>query len=214
MIRSPTDAHARSLVTSTKLSSLYVPNFIKPEDVIRTLNRIKVKFVLVGAHGIGGWTGTPRATEDVDIVVAQRDVKKVVLCLLSKFPNLDADDQEVVCRLRDRESNSVRIDVMKGTQPIFKAALKHVQPARVGRSNYLIPSLEMALAMKFAPMVSLIRKDADKYQDAADFIRIVNKNASINLDKLSTLGDLVYPEGGKELLEMVRRVRAGERLDL
>jgi hypothetical protein len=25
---------------------------------------------------------------------------------------------------------------------------------------------------------------------------------------------LVYPGGGKELLEMVRRVRAGERLDL
>ena len=36
--------------------------------------------------------------------------------------------------------------------------------------HYLIPSLEMALAMKFVPMVSPNRQDLEgKYQDAHDF---------------------------------------------
>jgi hypothetical protein len=214
MIRSPVDIHARSLTTSTNLSSLYVPNFIRPEDVIRVLNRAGIKFVLAGAHALGGWTGAPRATEDVDLVVASRDVKKTVQVLVAAFPNLEADNQEVVCRLRDKESKAVRIDIVKSVQPIFKAALKNTRPARMGRLDYLIPSLEMALAMKFAPMVSPNRTLDEKYQDAADFIRMITNNDLIDLDKLSALGELVYPGGGKEVLEMARRARAGERLDL
>ena len=68
--------------------------------------------------------------------------------------------------------------------------------------------------MKFAPMVSLYRADVDKYQDASDFGRMALNTADLNLDKLAALGELVYPGGGKEILEMVRRVRAGEQLML
>ncbi len=72
----------------------------------------------------------------------------------------------------------------------------------------------MALAMKFAPMVSLNRADYKKYGDAGDFIRIVNVNPAINLEKLAELGDLVYRGRGKEIVEKVRQVRAGEKLRL
>src|ERR1700730_7646243 len=37
--------------------------------VLRTLTEKKIRFVLTGAHGIGGWTGRPRSTKDVDILV-------------------------------------------------------------------------------------------------------------------------------------------------
>ncbi len=43
---------------------------------------------------------------------------------------------------------------------------------------------------------------------------MVKSNAEIDLKKLAELGDLVYPEGGKEVVEMVRRIRAGEKLQL
>src|SRR5262245_58844298 len=206
-----TDVHGLSLFKSSKLSGLYVPHFIQPEEVIRVLNAAKISFTLVGAHGLGGWTQKPRATEDVDVVVIQRHLKKAVAALTAAFSNLDVDHKPAVVRLRDRETGAVAIDVMKPNQPVIHAALKNTHAVRSGRSSYKVPSLEMALALKFAPMVSLYRADVDKYQDASDFGRIVLSNSAFDLEKLSVLGELVYPGGGKQIVEMVRRVRAGER---
>jgi hypothetical protein len=106
------------------------------------------------------------------------------------------------------------IDVMKSNQELFRHALKHTRTVESEGQTYKIPSLEMALAMKFAPMVSIYRLDIDKYQDAHDFGHIVYSNPNIDLKKLAELGNLVYPEGGKEVVEMVRRIRAGEKLIL
>ncbi len=192
----------------------YVPKAILPAEVIGILNRAGINFMLVGAHGLGGWTRKPRATEDVDIVVSARHLKKAVRLLLEAYPHLEAADFEVVTRLRDRETREVAIDVMKPNQPLYRAALKHTQVASIEGQTYKIPTLEMALAMKFASMISLNRQDPDKYQDAADFSRMILANPEIDMEKLAELGDLVYPEGGKELVEKIRQVRAGEKLIL
>jgi len=208
------DIHARSLATSSALSELYVPNLIKPLDVIRVLNAVKVRFMLLGAHGIGGWIGKPRATEDVDVLVGTRGHKKAVRALLAAFPHLQAEDHEVVTRLRDPETGTIVIDVMKTNQPLYRDALKHTQTVESGGQRYQIPSLELALATKFAAMISLTRADRDKFQDVRDFMYIVDMNPNIDLEKLHALGQLVYNGGGDELVEKVRQVRAGEKLVL
>src|SRR5438270_402925 len=99
------DTHRRSLATSTALSRYYMPELITPLQFIRILNAAKVRFVLMGAHAIGGWTDEPRATQDVDILVAARGVRKAVRELLAAFPHLEAEDHEVVTRLRDPETS-------------------------------------------------------------------------------------------------------------
>src|SRR5579871_1385062 len=86
------DIHADSLATSSALSELYVPNLITPLQVIRILNAVKVRFMLLGAHGIGGWTHEPRATKDVDVLVATRGHKKAVHALHSAFAHLQVED--------------------------------------------------------------------------------------------------------------------------
>jgi hypothetical protein len=187
---------------------------IPPSDVITVLQSAGVSFVLVGAYGLAGWIKKPRATEDVDVVVAAKHHKKAIKALLSAFAHLEADDQPVVTRLRDRETQEVAIDVMKPNQQLYREVFKHTFTVSSKGQTFRIPSLEMALAMKFAPMISLHRKDADKLLDAHDFMYIVEANADIDLRKLNDLGDLVYPGGGKEVVEMVRRVRAGEALHL
>ena len=68
--------------------------------------------------------------------------------------------------------------------------------------------------LKFAPMISLTRADEDKHQDAHDFIRMVKNNEAIDLETVEKLGELVYNGGGKEVVEMVRKIRAGEKLKL
>jgi hypothetical protein len=202
------------LATSTALSEYYVEDLITPLEVIKVLNEAGVKFMLVGAHGLGGWMKDPRATQDVDVLVAMRSQKKAVKALLTAFPHLEAEDHPVVIRFLDKATREVRIDVMKPNQELFRDALKHAETVQTKGHVYRIPSLEMAITMKFAPMISLNRSDEDKYIDAHDFITIVKRNPNIDLDKLAVLGDLVYPGGGKEIVEKVRQVRAGEKLSL
>ena len=45
------------------------PSPVDLNVVLRTLIQKRIPFVLTGAHGIGGWTGRPRNTQDVDILV-------------------------------------------------------------------------------------------------------------------------------------------------
>jgi hypothetical protein len=103
---------------------------------------------------------------------------------------------------------------MKTNQPLYRAAFQHVVSTKIGKQTCLVPTLEMALAMKFAPMISLTRELDRKYIDAGDFIRMVKVNAAIDLDVLAELGDLVYPGGGKEIVEKVQQARAGQKLQL
>lgn len=208
------DIHARSLATSSALSEFYVPNLITPPEVIRVLNEAKVRFMLLGAHGLAGWMGKARATEDVDVLVATRGHKKALRALLARFPHLQADDQEVVTRLRDPETGTVVIDVMKTNQPLYRDALKHTHTVESWGQRFHIPSLELALTTKFAAMISLTRADRDKFQDARDFMYMIDTNPNIDVAKLHTLGQLVYNGGGDEIVEMVRKVRAGEKLTL
>jgi hypothetical protein len=206
--------HAQSLATSSALSEYYVPNLITPLEVIRVLNAAKVRFMLLGAHGLGGWTGEPRATKDVDVLVALRVHKKAVRVLLTAFPHLQTEDNPVVTRFRDPETGDVVLDVMKPNQPLYHDALKHTHSVESGGQKYLVPSLEMALAMKFSAMISLTRGDDKKHFDAGDFIRMVRANPDIEWEKLHALGQLVYSGGGDEIVEKVRQVRAGEKLIL
>jgi hypothetical protein len=207
------DVHSRSLATSSALSRYYYVEGILPIAVIRVLRAVGVKFMLVGAHGLGGWTGAPRATHDVDVLVGTRGYKKAVKALQAAFPHLRAEDEEVVMRFRD-DTGQVLIDVIKPNQPLYRVGLKYTHTVEAEGESYQVPSLEMALAMKFGPMVSPNRAIEKKYQDAHDFIQMAKKNQDIDLEQLAELGELVYPGGGKELVQMVAQARAGERLKL
>ena len=208
------DVHTRGLIKSTALSGLYVEDMIPPLEIVRLFNQTEVSFVLIGLHGIAGWMDEPRATEDVDVVVASKHRRKAVRVLTAKYRRLFVDDLPGVIRLRDPATGKGLIDIVKPTLPLFRALFKNARRIRVGKQQYRIPTLEMAIALKFAPMTSPNREAADKHQDAHYFILLVKRNPGINKRKLSELGDLVYPGGGAELSDMVRKVEAGEKLVL
>ena len=203
---------SRALVDSTTLSKWYLKNMIEPAQVIGVLNANKISFVLAGLHGLSAWMREPRGTKDVAVIVATRHVKKAVRALLAAFPSLELVDLEVVSRLKDKKTGDVLIDVMKPVQQPIRSVFKNHVTVKANQEAYRIPTLEMGLVLKFAPMISLNRADEDKFQDAHDFIRMVKNNAEIDAEKLQELGDLVFNGGGKEVVEMVRKVRAGEKL--
>ena len=183
-----------------------------PLDVIRVLQNEKIPFVLVGAYGLVGWTKRPRATEDVDVVVPLRQVKKAVRALEEAFPELKGEDYEVVARLKNRQTGHVAIDVMKPIQAPFNAIFKHTHDVTDKGVEYRVPNLEMALATKFAPLVSLGRAEVDKYSDARDFALMAINNEDFDWISLESLGESIFPGGGKEIVEKVRQAKAGQKL--
>lgn len=208
------EIHERGIEKASLLSSIQMAKVIPPLEVIRALNEANIRFVLVGAYGLVGWTKEARATEDVDVVVAARQVKKAAKVLCEAFPHLEPVDLPVVVRFRDRESHDVAIDVMKPVQQPYLEVFRHTHTVSGGGQTYRVPSLEMALVMKFAAMTSLYRAEEDKHQDAHDFIRLVKQNPDFDKDKLAELAMLMYADGGKDALELARKAQAGEKLDL
>jgi len=184
---------------------------ITPFEVVRVLDEAGVVYVLVGAHAANGYTGQPRATVDVDVLV--RFPKKATAALLKAFPELTSRDTAVVTRLV-RPDGECAIDVMKAnTSPLWQRLLKVARPVRIGAGTLRIPPVEGILAAKMAAMVSPHRHIAKKMIDGGDFIQIVQISDHIDLGLAQELGELVYPGGGKEILKLIADARAGKRLE-
>ncbi|HEV3025881.1 MAG TPA: hypothetical protein VGX76_25580 [Pirellulales bacterium] len=182
---------------------------VDPEELIQLLNRAGVKFILMGHHGISGWLSDPRATRDVDVLVQKRHHGKAVRAIQEAYPSLTKADNPVVTRFRDPASGDVVIDVMRPND-LYAEAFKNT--VRVG-GTHDVPNLELALAAKFAALVSRNRDLIKKQYDGGDFIALVKRNHSrIDEDRLRRLGDAVYASGGEALLKLVADAMAGRKL--
>jgi hypothetical protein len=208
------DVHRQSLVTSTALSVYYLPNAVSPLQMIRVLNAAGIRFVLLGCHSIGGWMDEPRASEDVDVLVSARGVRKAVRDLLTAFSHLEEDEGEAFVHLRDRKTRAAAIDVVKPLSELLRTALKKTCEVELEGEKYRIPTLEMALALTFSRMKSLTWGNAKKHMDAHYFIAMVKVNPMIDLTLLAMLGDLVCPDGGVEIVQTVGQASRDETLTL
>ena len=124
---------------------------VRPQKVIRLLNDAQVRFIVMGTHGISGYRSEPRATQDVDVLVSKRDHRKAVEAIRRGYPKLLLSDTPAVTRFSDPATDKVVIDLMKPYEPIYQLAFKHTVSAG---ELYCIPNLELALASKYAAMIS------------------------------------------------------------
>lgn len=182
---------------------------IDPLEVVEVLKKAGVRFVLIGAHGIGGWMNQARATRDVDVVVRKADHKKALKAIRQKFPELVVDEHAVVSRLLDPQTGEPVVDLMRPVN-LFAHAFDN---AILTDAGHHVPSAEMAIASKFSALVSRNRPEEKLHLDASDFIQMVKRNHErLDRDRLRQLGDAVYPGGGEELSQRVDDVLAGRRL--
>jgi hypothetical protein len=208
--------HVRGLGISSELTQIYRDMYkpsaamVTPTDVIRLLNRAKVKFILMGTHGISGWRSEPRATQDVDVLIRKSDHSKAVKAVQKAYPDLIREELPVVTRFLDPLDKKPVIDLMKPEEDLYREAFK--DPVRVGKTHF-IPNLEVALACKYAAMVSQWRDSEKKYLDAADFISMVKaRHDQIAHDVLFSLGEMVRNGGGREIQQLVEEARSGRLL--
>jgi hypothetical protein len=217
-LASGTARHKVALGKSSQLTAIfrhmYKPqaSMVTPEAVIKVLNKAKVKFVLMGTHGIGGWRSEPRATQDVDVLVLKSHHRKGVAAVRRAFPDLNVQDLPAVTRFLDPTDGKPVIDLMKPEDEFYQEVFKN--PVRVGKTH-LVPNLEVALACKYAAMISPNRAMDRKLLDAADFINIATTNYhQIDRETLFSLGEMVKNGDGAEILKRVEDAQAGRSFEV
>ena len=205
--------HQRALTTSTVLTGyfreMYRPGatMVSPKKVIRVLNEAKVRFVLMGTHGLGGWRSMARATQDVDVLVAKRDHAKAVRALRDVYPKLIVEEGVIVTRFKDPVTEEPRIDLMKPLQKVYQLVFRYTHKVA---ESHRVPDLEMALISKFAAMVSPHRQKSKKIIDAGDFADIVETHhKNIDRPKLVRLAEMVFSGGSAEVIKLVDDILAG-----
>lgn len=191
--------------------------------VLRALADKKIPFVLTGAHGIGGWTGRPRATKDVDILVkGGRNHERAVKVIKALYPQLEVRNfAGVTAFFLPGEKESV----IHITYP-HRADIEETLANAVWTENreqglrYRVPALEAALANKYGAMITPTRALAKRQQDAVDFTWMVTHSEDegqqpIDLEKLEALGEKVWSGGGgQKILRLVKQVKAGRPINI
>ncbi len=217
-LSSGTARHKVALGKSSQLTAIfrrmYKPQapMVTPEAVIRVLNKAKVKFVLMGTHGIGGWRSEPRATQDVDVLVLKSHHRKAVAAVKRAFPDLDIQDLPAVTRFMDPADGKPVIDLMRPEDELYQEVFKH--PVRVGRTHF-VPNLEAALACKYAAMISPNRTTDKKLLDAADFVSMATTNYDeIDRELLFRLGEMVKDGDGFKILKRIEDAQAGRSFQI
>jgi hypothetical protein len=194
---------------------------VDTRKIIQTLTAKKIPFVLTGAQAIGGWTGRPRATQDVDILVkGGRNLTRAVNAIKALYPELEVRlFVGVTGFFVPGEKESV-IDVTYPHRPDLSETLAHPVWVEDRGLRYRIPSLEAALANKYGAMLTPTRDLGKRIIDTGDFANMVlhsldEGQTPIDLDKLASLGEKVWPGGGgKEILHLVELVKAGRSFNL
>jgi hypothetical protein len=220
--------HERAARESAFLSRVYVKMwgkngamYIDPFVIIRALTAKRIAFVLTGTHGISGWTGEPRATKDVDILVkGGRTITRAVNVIKALFPQLEAREFFGVYGFFESGDTQSLIDVTYPHREDLQETLAN--PIWVERSGlrFRIPSLEAAMANKYGAMLTPNRAVVKREQDIVDFRKMAlhsqeEGSQRIDLEKLASLGEKVWAGGGgKEILDLVVTTRAGRSFGL
>lgn len=135
---------------------------VELDSVLLTLGAKRIPFVLTGAHGIGGWTGVPRATQDVDILVKPgRNYTRAVNAIKALYPQLEIRQFAGVTAYFVPGEKKSSIDVTYPHRADLEETLQTAVWVTEGGHKYRVPALEAALANKYGAMLTLTR-DPDK----------------------------------------------------
>jgi hypothetical protein len=190
-------------------------------QLIQTLTAKKVPFVLTGAQAIGGWTGRPRATKDVDILVKPgRNLTRAVKAVRELYPQLEVREVAGVWAFFVPGEKDSVIDITYPPRADLAETLAHPVWVEDRGLRYRIPALEAALANKYGAMLTPSRNLGKRTNDGADFTNMVLHSLDegqqpIDLQQLAALGEKVWPGGGgEEILRLVEQVKAGRSFNL
>lgn len=207
-----------NLQKSYELSSQQVDDAVNPLEVAALFEREHVSYVLIGGHMLSFYTGTARATVDVDFIIGGASFSRateVIDKAYSQFKHHDRIYHVTYDSKKSNQKDPERIDLVKDSFPLFREIVeKYCHTLRTSQYTVKVPTIEAAIALKFAASISPHRGDENKPIDNTDLLRLVRSGNSLDPAALIKLGDLVYRGGGKELVSIVNDIRSGKPVSL
>ncbi len=206
-----------SLQKSFEISSQQIEDAINPLEAAALFEDQKLSYVLIGGHMLSFYTGIARATVDVDFIIGNADFSQASKTI-NKFYQQFKETDHIYHVTYDTKKNVVdpeRIDLIKDTFPLFREVVKQYSTTfREGKYTVKIPTIEAAVALKFAASISPNRGDENKSIDNADLLRLIKSIEKLDQKTLLALGELIYTGGGKELVSVVKDMKSGQSVSL
>ena len=169
---------------------------------IGVLDRTGSRWALVGAHAVNVFV-RPRATVDIDFVVEARKLEAILDAVRADFGKLETVEFGASLRITNLSVDLIRSD----NHALFRMALDLAED----REGVRIPPPELLFVLKFLAAASPWRNAADRKQDVADLIRLV-QTLGEGLDRSTTLAyaKQAYPGAERELAAVLERIDRGE----
>ncbi|GLS27306.1 nucleotidyl transferase AbiEii/AbiGii toxin family protein [Marinibactrum halimedae] len=208
----------QNLQMSYELSSQQVEDAVNPLEVAALFEKEHVSYVLIGGHMLSFYTGTARATVDVDFIIGGPDFPRATKAIDKAYAQFRQNDRIYHVTYDSKKSGKKdleRIDLVRDGFPLFREiVIKYCHTISAHKHTIKIPTIEAAIALKFAASISPNRGDENKPVDNADLLKLVRSESNIKEDALIKLGNLVYQGGGKELVSIVADIKAGKAVSL
>jgi len=210
--------HIENLRKSYELSSQQIEDAVNPLEVAVIFDNEQVSYVLIGGHMLAFYTGTVRATIDVNVIVGSVDFGRAVEVIGKAYTQLQHTDRTHHVTYDSKRAGAgdpERIDLVKDDFPLFSEIVqRYCHIIKASKYTVKIPTIEAAIALKFAAAISPNRSDENKPVDNADLLKLVRSREGLDNSALVRLGDLVYSGGGKELASIVEDIQAGKMISL
>jgi hypothetical protein len=184
---------------------------IPPLEVAKILNRMKVFHVFVGGVIVGCWTGDPRATEDVDLILGKgAPVRKIVAAIVKIRKDLKSTIYPSVIRFAGKSPTGQRnlIDLIRPYDGVYSHAEEYFVDITVQGIPVRIPTPEMLVVMKYAAATSLTRAPLKQAQDMIDLKTVVLAQTTLDLVIVRRLANFIGPTLGAKLIRLIKRTRS------
>jgi hypothetical protein len=183
---------------------------IPPLDIAKILNRMKVFYVFVGGVIVGCWTGDPRATEDVDLILGKgAPVRRIVAAISKIRKDLKSTIYPSVIRFEGKSPTGQRnlIDLIRPYDGVYSHAEEYFVDITVQGVPVRIPTPEMLVVMKFAAATSLTRAPLKQAQDMIDLKTVVLAQPTLDLVIVRRIANFIGPTLGAKLIRLIKRTR-------
>lgn len=184
---------------------------ISPLKVAKALNRMGVFYVFVGGVIVGCWTGVPRATEDVDLVLGKgAPVRKIAKAIAKLQRGMTTVTYPSVIRCAGLTPIGRKnlIDLIRPYDGVYSHTEDHFVDLTVQGVHVRIPTPEMLVVMKYAAATSLSREPLKQRQDWVDLETVVRAQPNLDLVIVRSLANRIGSTLGAKLLRRIKRMRA------
>ncbi len=210
--------HIENLQKSFELSGQQIDDAVNPLEVAALFESENVSYVLIGGHMLSYYTGIARATVDVDVIISSADFARASKAIQQAYTQFKRHDYAYHVTYDTKKAHTKdpeRIDLVKDGFPLFRTIVQQYC-VRVRTKKHLIkiPTIEAAIALKFAASISPNRGDENKPIDNADLMKLIRVTPKFDEKALLALGELIYRGGGKELVAVVNDIKEGKATSL